>query len=209
MAVPFIFIVMPSGRVNDDISSLIPSSSTEVFWFRDSAAADDAAENPSNATLDIFLINIKGFKPVFTYMNNGYPISKNKMDAIATTSIYDNAELKWSKPYTAKVLDIRTKTAIGLNLVIIKFKKTVIMLLISSSSFFKTNILSPKQFMQSPVQIAKTTTAKTLELVENIAVILLGTASISTRSGLDELAVWADATFPPIFTVNNPKVFAM
>ena len=57
--------------------------------------------------------------------------------------MYANAGFKRSKPYTAKVLVINTKTANGLNLVMIKPKNTLIILFISISKFFKTTLFSP------------------------------------------------------------------
>ena len=61
IAVPFIFIVIPSGNVNEAISSLTPNSSTVVFVLSGKVAADEDVENPNKATLDIFLTKVIGF----------------------------------------------------------------------------------------------------------------------------------------------------
>ena len=47
IAVPFIFIVIPRGNINDAISSLTPNSSVVVFVFKGNVAAEDEVENPN------------------------------------------------------------------------------------------------------------------------------------------------------------------
>ena len=60
IAVPFIFIVIPRGNINDAISSLTPNSSVVVFVFKGNVAAEDEVENPNKATFPIFFTNLIG-----------------------------------------------------------------------------------------------------------------------------------------------------
>lgn len=57
MAVPSILIVIPSGKVNEAISSLTPNSSTVVFLLSGRVAALDEVEKPNKATFAIFFKN--------------------------------------------------------------------------------------------------------------------------------------------------------
>ena len=78
IAVPFMLIVIPSGKMNEATSSLTPSSSVVVFVFKGNVAAEEEVENPNIATLPIFLTNGIGFKRVAMKTNNAYPkIKKN------------------------------------------------------------------------------------------------------------------------------------
>ena len=61
MAVPSIFTVIPNGKTKDAIWSWTPNSSTVVFLFNGSEAADDDVENPNKATFAAFFINGLGF----------------------------------------------------------------------------------------------------------------------------------------------------
>lgn len=54
MAVPSIFTVIPNGKTKDAIWSWTPNSSTVVFLFNGSEAADDDVENPNKATFAAF-----------------------------------------------------------------------------------------------------------------------------------------------------------
>ena len=112
------------------------------------------------------------------------------MHDMETISKQFKAGLSWSIPYTAKVLVINTNTAIGLNLDIIKLKNTEIILLISISKFFNTNILSPTELRHKPNTTAKNTIANTIPLFENVLVILFGIVSIITNKGLLLTAVF-------------------
>ena len=103
--------------------------------------------------------------------------------------MYANAGFKRSKPYTAKVLVINTKTANGLNLVMIKPKNTLIILFISISKFFKTNIFSPKVLMHNPTTTAKNTIDNTIELFVITLATLFGIALSINKRGLFPVAV--------------------
>ena len=100
--------------------------------------------------------------------------------------------LKRSKPYTAKVLVINTKTANGLNLVIINPKNTLIILFISISKFFKINIFSPRALIHKPTTTAKNTIDNTIELFVITLATLFGTALSTTSRGLLPVDVVTD-----------------
>ena len=144
IAVPFIFIVIPSGNINDAISSLTPNSSTVVLVFKGNVAADDEVENPNNATLPILFTNLIGLSLAPIAINIEYPKTKNNNNAIIVVNTYTNAGFKLSIPYIANVLVIRTNIDIAPNLVIIKLKNTVIIEFTSSNKVFNTVTLSPK-----------------------------------------------------------------
>ena len=86
IAVPFMFIVIPNGSVNEAISSLTPNSSTVVFVFKGNDEADEEVENPNKATLEIFLTNINGFNLAAINMNRAYPNTKNINNATTTVT---------------------------------------------------------------------------------------------------------------------------
>ena len=66
MAVPSIFTVIPNGKTKDAIWSWTPNSSTVVFLFNGSEAADDDVENPNKATFAIY--GIDSLKPALAYV---------------------------------------------------------------------------------------------------------------------------------------------
>ena len=84
IAVPFILIVIPRGKINEAISLLTPSSSTVVLVFNGNVAAEEDVENPNMATFPIFLTNGIGFKRVVTKINKAYPKIKNTNNVITT-----------------------------------------------------------------------------------------------------------------------------
>ena len=51
IAVPFMLIVIPSGKINEATSSFTPNSSVVVFVFNGNVAAEDEVENQ---TLQLF-----------------------------------------------------------------------------------------------------------------------------------------------------------
>ena len=57
IAVPSMLTVIPRGKTNEAIWSCTPNSSTVVFLFNGSVAADEDVENPNKATLTAFFIN--------------------------------------------------------------------------------------------------------------------------------------------------------
>ena len=69
IAVPFMLIVIPRGKINEATSSFTPNSSVVVFVFNGNVAAEDEVENPNIATFPIFLTNGIGFKRVVIKMN--------------------------------------------------------------------------------------------------------------------------------------------
>ena len=134
-------------------------------------------------------------------------MKKINIAEIETITIYIKAGLSWFIPYTAKVLVINTNTAIGLNLDIIKFKKTEIILLISISKFFKTNILSPTELIHKPTTMAKNTIANTILLFDKVAEMLFGIIFIITNNGLVlTLVVTDEAIYVSISTLNTPSL---
>ena len=50
IAVPSMLTVIPRGKTNEAIWSCTPNSSTVVFLFNGSVAADEDVENPNKAT---------------------------------------------------------------------------------------------------------------------------------------------------------------
>ena len=71
MAVPFMLMVIPSGRTKEAIFSSTPSSSTVVFTLRGRVAALDEVEKPKTATFKILLANLNGFNLVLAATNSG------------------------------------------------------------------------------------------------------------------------------------------
>ena len=207
IAVPFIFVVIPKGSTNDAISSLTPNSSTVVFLFKGSVAALEEVENPNNATLAAFLTKGIGLNPVETAIKSEYPNTKNINKLIVVTTTYTIAGFKWSIPYDANVLVKSTNIAIGPNLFITKDRNLTTISLISWSTFFKYFTLSPKLFIQSPVETAKNTVANTPPLFENAEKILLGTMLINTSNGLLPDFPFTMLIPVEIFTLNPPDLY--
>ena len=71
MAVPFMLMVMPSGRTKEAIFSSTPSSSTVVLTLSGSVAALEEVEKPKTATRVIFLANLKGLRCAKTAIKAG------------------------------------------------------------------------------------------------------------------------------------------
>ncbi len=71
MAVPFMLMVMPTGRTKLVISSLQPNSLTQVSLFRGRAGAEAAAPKAMMATLIIFFMKMKGLQWVEAAMAAG------------------------------------------------------------------------------------------------------------------------------------------
>lgn len=205
IAVPFIFIVIPRGKINDAISSLTPNSSVTVLVFKGNVAAEDEVENPNKATFPIFFINLIGLSLAPTAIKIAYPNTKNTSNVNTVVITYTSAGFKLSTPYIANVLVIKINIAIGPNFVIIKLKNTVIIEFISSNKVFNTFIFSPNVFIQSPNTTATKTTARILPFEENAAVILFGIACTIINNGFVEFATPACAVTFSIFAVNNPK----
>ena len=87
IAVPSMFTVIPSGKTNDDTSSLTPNSSVVVFKLSGSVAAELEVEKPNIATLAIFFTNVTALKPVATFTNKPYPTTStnNRRIVVMTT----------------------------------------------------------------------------------------------------------------------------